>query len=70
MAVEERLLAEYHARKHAAKAPHVQRVVVHLTTYTAHTILSDNNGKLKSRVYYRFKWIQRASQQLEFNTIK
>jgi len=32
MAMKERLLAEYHAGKHAAKAPHVQRVVIHLST--------------------------------------
>ena len=34
MAVEERLLAEDHAGKHAAETPHVQRVVVHLHTHT------------------------------------
>jgi len=30
MAMEKRLLAEYHTGKHAPETPHVQRVVVHL----------------------------------------
>jgi len=39
MTVEKWLLAEDHAGKHTAKAPHIQRVVIHLST--EHT---DNNS--------------------------
>lgn len=35
MTVEERLLPEDHARQHAAQAPHIQTVVVHLKHKTS-----------------------------------
>lgn len=48
MAMEERLLPEDHAGQHAAQAPHIQTVVVHLK-HRQNKLMGARTEKMKSK---------------------